>query len=97
MAFNIAVGIHIMHPRLQTRAFCCLIHKNTYIQRQIQDFPLRELRFVGDRGESRFPVVVWTHLELGRRPLMWVFFSENVCKNERIGSYRGACAGIFCL
>ena len=28
----------------------------------------------------------------GRGPLMWALFSENVCKNERIGSHRGACA-----
>ena len=28
----------------------------------------------------------------GRGPLTWVLFSENVCKNERIGFCRGACA-----
>ena len=26
-------------------------------------------------------------------PPTWALFSENVCKNERIGSCRGACAG----
>ena len=25
----------------------------------------------------------------GRAPLMWVLFGENVCENERIGSYGG--------
>ena len=28
----------------------------------------------------------------GHGPPMWVLFGENVCKNERIGSCRGACA-----
>ena len=29
----------------------------------------------------------------GRGPLMWARFGENVCKNKRIGSHGGACAG----
>ena len=29
----------------------------------------------------------------GHGPLMWALFGESVCKNERIGSHRGACAG----
>ena len=33
----------------------------------------------------------------GRGPLMQALFGENVCKNERIGCRRGACAGKFCM
>ena len=29
----------------------------------------------------------------GHGPPTWALFGENVCKNERIGSHRGACAG----
>ena len=28
----------------------------------------------------------------GRGSPTWALFGENVCKNERIGSHRGACA-----
>ena len=29
----------------------------------------------------------------GHGPPTWALFGENVCKNKRIGSHRGACAG----
>ena len=29
----------------------------------------------------------------GHGPPMWALFGENVCKNDRIGSHGGACAG----
>ena len=29
----------------------------------------------------------------GHGPPTWALFGENVCKNERIGSHGGACAG----
>ena len=42
---------------------------------------------VADPG---FPIGGSVHpLGGGRGPLMWALFSENVCKNERIGSHRG--------
>ena len=30
---------------------------------------------------------------VGRGPLTQALFAKNVCKNKRIGSHRGACAG----
>ena len=36
----------------------------------------------------------WAHFGGGFWPPTWALFSENLCKNERIGSCRGgACAG----
>ena len=29
----------------------------------------------------------------GHGPLTWALFGENVCKNKRIGSHGGVCAG----
>ena len=43
-------------------------------------------------ADPGFPVGGGVH-PLGRGPLKWALFSENVCENERIGSHRGgACA-----
>ena len=45
---------------------------------------------VADPG---FPVGEGVHPLGGRGPPTWALFGEKVCKNERIGSHRGACAG----
>ena len=43
---------------------------------------------------AAFPVGgAWTHSE---GHAMQSLFSENVYKNERVGSYRGVCAGKLC-
>ena len=45
---------------------------------------------VADPG---FPVGGRAPVRGGCGPPTWALFGENVCKNERIGSHRGACAG----
>ena len=44
-------------------------------------------------ADPGFPVGGRAPVGGGRGPPTWALFGENVCKNERIGSNRGACAG----
>ena len=45
----------------------------------------------GSVADLGFPVEGHGPIRMGHGPLMQVLFGENVCKNERIGSCRGAC------
>ena len=45
---------------------------------------------VADPG---FPMGGHAPIKGGHGPLTWALFSENVCKNERIGSHRGHAPG----
>ena len=57
---------------------------NIYLVLSLTQF---ESNAVADPG---FPVGGAVHpLGGGRGPPKWALFSENVCKNERIGSHRG--------
>ena len=48
-------------------------------------------------ADPGFPVGGRGPVLKGRGPPTRVLFGKNVCKNERIGSRRGAYAGKFCI